>query len=341
MRALRRQSEMTSAATPSPRGLAAARWEGAYGLPRIDRRSVAILLSVYNGESFLTAQLHSFLAQTHHDWTLYWRDDGSNDGSVAQVQDFTEGLDKHRCVAPEGGGTQQITSSFLRLLRAARKGPATYFAFSDQDDVWMPEKMARGVAALAAVPPSQPAVYSAQRILVDSALRWAGEPGPLRRPPGFPQALIQNVMPGCTMMMNRAAADLVLASNPPDAVWHDWWCYIVVAAAGGRIIADPEPAVLYRQHGKNRIGEPRTWWRRGIAALRRGPAPFMRLLRWHVATLQANPDLLPDSARQQLAVIERGLQGSIGARLRALRLPGLVRQTWLETLVFRVWFMIG
>jgi hypothetical protein len=99
--------------------------------------------------------------------------------------------------------------------------------------------------------------------------------------------------------------------------------------------------VLYRQHANNHVGEPRNWLRRGIAALRRGPGPFMRLLRQHVKTLQARSDLLPDPTRRQLAAIADALNGSRVARLRALFLPGLARQTWLETLVFRVWFLVG
>ncbi len=309
--------------------------------PRIRPPSVAILLSMYNGEAFLAPQLRSFLGQTHHDWVLYWRDDGSTDGSVRLVSEFADEVGDARCVFTAGGGCRQITRSFLALLREARAGTAAYYAFSDQDDVWLPDKLARGVAALETVPEGQPALYCAQRIVVDAEMWRTGEPGPLRRPPGFPAALTQNIAPGCTMMLNRAAADLVLASDPPDAVWHDWWCYVIVAAAGGRILADPIATVLYRQHANNHVGERRSFWHRGIAALRRGPGPFMRLLRQHVATLRAHPELLPASARQQITAIADALNGGRLVRVRVLCLPGFVRQTWVETLVFRVWFLLG
>lgn len=341
LRGLRQDSDARVERHPAPGVLSSAARGRIQALPRTGLRSVAILLSAYNGASFLPAQLHSFLAQTHHDWMLYWRDDGSTDDTVRLLRQFEADIGERRCISPPGGGCQHITRSFMTLLREARRDTAAYFAFSDQDDVWLPEKLERGIAALETVPPGQPALYSAQRIIVDNMLTRTGEPGPLRRPPGFPAALTQNIAPGCTMMLNRAAADLILASDPPDTVWHDWWCYVIVAAAGGRIVADSDATVLYRQHGNNRIGEPRSWWRRGIAALRRGPGPYMRLLRQHVATLQGRPELLPDDTRGQLSVIVRGLNGGFGARLRALRLPGFVRQTWLETLVFRVWFMIG
>jgi glycosyltransferase involved in cell wall biosynthesis len=310
-------------------------------VPLAERRLVAILLSVYNGESFLAAQLHSYLSQTHDDWTLHWRDDGSSDASARVIGQFAAEAGDGRCVFQRDAGQRHATRSFLALLRAARTSNARYFAFSDQDDVWLPEKLARGVAALDGVSSAEPALYCAGRILVDENLRRQRVPDELHRPPGFPAALTQNIAPGCTMMLNRAAADLVLASQPPDTTWHDWWCYILVAAAGGHVLIDRATTVLYRQHANNQVGEARNWWHRGIAALRRGPAPVMGLLRQHVATLQARPALLPEATHQQLAAIARGLNGNWIARLRALFLPGFTRQTWLETVVFRVWFLLG
>jgi glycosyltransferase involved in cell wall biosynthesis len=309
--------------------------------PRPEHGNVAILLSTYNGANYLPDQLHSFLAQTHHNWTLIWRDDGSTDNSTDLVRAFARESASGRCRFHDQTGSRQITRSFLSLLAAARHGSSDYFAFSDQDDVWLPDKLARGATALASVPQNQPALYCARRILVDQSLRRKGAPAPLHRHPGFPGALTQNVAPGCTMMLNRAAADIVLSSQPPDTIWHDWWCYVIVAAAGGHILADPTPTVLYRQHDNNWVGEAASWWRRGYAALRRGPGPFMRLFRSHVATLKARPELLPERSRAQLAIIDQALESHRLARVRALFLPGFTRGTWLETFVFWVWFILG
>ena len=299
--------------------------------------TVEVLLSTFNAGGFLSQQLESVWAQDYPDVSVVVRDDGSADGTVEQIEGHLSGRTNARFIVGEHLGAGR---SFLALLSAI--GPeARYAAFCDQDDVWLPEKLARGIAALRSVPASRPALYCARRILVDSQLRRTGEPGPLRHKPGFPSALTQNVAPGCTMILNRAAADLILATEPPDTVWHDWWCYVAVAAAGGAIIVDPAATVLYRQHGANCTGEAQGVWRRGIAALRRGPGAFMRLLRQHVATREARPHLISSDARRQLEIIARGLRGGPTDRVRALRLPGFRRQTWLETLVFWVWFMIG
>lgn len=299
---------------------------------------VAVLLSTYDGAAYLGDQLASLLAQTHADWTLLWRDDGSSDGTEALVAGWARRVGAGRGATIGSGLRLGPTPSFMALLRGAQD--AAYAAFMDQDDVWLPEKLARGVAALAAVPETTPALYCARQILVDAALRQIGISAPIHLS-GFPAALTQNVATGCTVMMNRAASRLVAASEPPATALHDWWSYLVVAAAGGRLIADPEPAVLYRQHAANLMGAPRSQARRAMAALRRGPGVFMHVLRQNIAALCAQPQLVAPENRTVLLRLRSALDRGPPARLAALLTPGLRRQTWQETLLFRLWFMLG
>lgn len=305
---------------------------------------VAVLLSTYDGAPFLGDQLASLLAQTCPDWTLLWRDDGSRDGTPEIMAAWMRGAGRGRGAAVAGpAGRLGPTPSFMALLRAAvaeGRGGADFVAFADQDDVWLPHKLARGADALGAVPPGTPALYCARQMLVDAGLGRIGVSAAIR-PLGFPAALTQNVATGCTVMMNRAAASLVAASEPPPTALHDWWSYLVVAAADGRLIVDPEPAVLYRQHPGNLVGSPPSLARRAVAAARRGPGVFMGVLRANVAALRAQPGLVAARNQPVLDRVHRGLTGGPGARLAALSTPGLHRQTWPETLVFRVWFMIG
>jgi glycosyltransferase involved in cell wall biosynthesis len=302
---------------------------------------VAILLSSYNGEAFLAEQLDSLLAQTHDNWMLFWRDDGSHDGSVGVLEAFAAGPGAGRCVhVASPFGHLGPTGSFLTLLRAAvTQGGFDAVAFADQDDVWLPAKLARGLIALQGT--ALPAIYCARQVLVDAALRRTGVSGLLTRQPGFPASLTQNVATGCTVMLSAAAAGLVARSNPSAASLHDWWCYLLVTAAGGLFLHDDEPVVLYRQHASNFVGAPPSEWRRAWSAIQRGPALFMSVLRQNVAALAAQPDLLSPDARRQVQRLNRALQGGVMRRVGALGLPGLYRQTWSETLLFRVWFLIG
>lgn len=295
---------------------------------------VAVLLSTYNGARWLPEQLASLRAQSHRDWMLYWRDDGSSDDSRAQVRQFggpaVEG--------PEG--RLRATGSFLALLRLALAGPADYFAFADQDDVWLPDKLAHGVAALAASV-DRPALYFCARMLVDAELRPFGRIDAPQPVPPFPAALTQNLAPGCCMMLNRKAAELVDRLPVPEGTWHDWWAYLVVSAYEGTLIAGQDADILYRQHAGNLVGEPAGFWHRFRAAIRRGQGPFMTTFFRHVAVLQSDSARLPARTRAILDQIEAARTGGALKRLRVLFTPGFVRQTWSETALFQLWFLLG
>ena len=306
-----------------------------------DESCVAILLSTFNGERYLAEQLRSFIAQTHGNWRLYWRDDNSTDRSQDMMAAFGGDVACGQCIRLPEDRKLRATGSFLALLGMALRDDASFFAFSDQDDVWLPKKLAHAVAALNQVSPGRPALYCCARRPVDAVLRPIGQCPALRRPPGFPAALTQNVIPGCCMTLNRAAAELILAAGVPDKTWHDWWCYLVVSAGEGLVLVGEEPDILYRQHDGNLVGEPLRFWRRAVAAVRRGRTPFLSLFWSQVVTLQAHSELFPDRTRSVLTAIAEASPGGIFARAKALFIPGLVRQTWIETLVFRLWFLLG
>ncbi len=300
---------------------------------------IAVLLSTFNGARYLPEQLNSLLSQTEPEWQLCWRDDGSTDETVALLQAFAAVLGRERCSSIDTGERRGITASFMQLLRAAP--PATYVAFADQDDVWLPEKLARGAARLAEIPADLPSLYCARQILVDEDLRELRLSSPVLRAPVFPAALTQNIATGCTVMLNQAAVRLIAGSQPPLGSLHDWWCYLVVSAWGGRILVDEVPTVLYRQHRTNAVGAPSSMTRRAFAAVQRGPDVFMQLFRNHVQALQAQPGLLSPEALHELRVIAEALHGGPVRRLRALLLTGLKRQSWQETALFRLWFLLG
>ena len=299
---------------------------------------VAILLSTYNGARYLPAQLESLLEQTVREWVLYWRDDGSRDETVAILETFAARAGAGRCVPVREPGHLGVTGSFMALLRAATPAGLPV-AFADQDDIWLPGKLAQALAALE--PECSPALYCCRQKLVSEDLQPLGESAALLRPPCFPAALTQNIATGCTVVLNPAAAALVARSRPPGGSLHDWWSYLLVTAAGGRVIADPTPMVLYRQHGGNLVGAPRSMAQRARAAIERGPGVFMGVLRQHVTALLAQENLLAPEHAAVLRTLDRGLSDGWLARLRALCVPGLYRQTWQETALFRWWFLIG
>ncbi len=298
---------------------------------------VHILLSTYNGAAFLPAQLRSFTTQDDPNWVLHWRDDGSSDDTAAIMRAFAATCPPGRCVESPGSGPHLgATTSFLTLL--AENIEASAVAFADQDDVWLPQKLKRAAAALRQAG-DKPMLYCARQWLVDAQLQNRRLSVAHGKAPGFPACLTQNIANGNTLVMNQAAVRLVTAVPAPEGTVHDWWSYIVVSACGGQVVFDDEPTVLYRLHKKNLIGAARPLPGRALAALQRGPAIFMTMMRRHADTLAAAPHLLSPEARQSLRVIRSGLHGGMRSRARALLCEGFRRRTWLENILFGYWFL--
>jgi glycosyltransferase involved in cell wall biosynthesis len=304
--------------------------------PAAAARRVTVLLSTYNGVRYLAEQLASLRAQSYDNWRLVWRDDGSSDATVAMMRDFTAAMGPERCVELQDSGPHYgAAESFLKLLHKAAAEP--FIAFADQDDVWLPDKLQNAVMQIEAAG-AGPVLYCARQFLVNHALR-NHRLSAAHRPTGFPACLTQNIANGNTVVMNRQAACLVASIKAPAATVHDWWSYIVVSACGGRVIYDPEPVVLYRQHLKNLVGAQLPTVTRAIAALERGPQIYMTMMRRHAERLHACRDRLTAAAQNDLDLIRGGLAGGFSERLAALRCPGFKRATGLENLLFRIWFL--
>lgn len=286
---------------------------------------VTVLMALYQGAGFLGAQLDSIAAQ-NQPWRLIVADDGSTDAGPAIVEDFAA-AHPGRVTLTRGPGAG-AAANFRALLGVV--GPdVPYAALSDQDDVWRPEKLSRAVAALQALPhPAVPALYCSRVTICDRDLRPIGLSRLPQRSPSFRHALVQNLVQGNTVVLNRAALDLVGAAGPRTGpvVMHDWWLYQLVTGAGGQVIHDPTPSLAYRQHGANVVGANDGPAAR-LASLRRMLAGRHR--DWSRANLGAldavRPLLTPDNRR--LLEDFRALTGPGPLRrLSALRRGGFYRQ---------------
>lgn len=302
--------------------------------------SVAILMATYNGADRLREQLDSYLAQTHFPSLLLVSDDGSTDDTETIVRAFAA---QHPALPVEfhHGPRKGAAQNFLSLLRRV---PDTIdmVALSDQDDVWLPEKLHRGVQALAKAPAAETCLlYCGRSWECDEDLSNRRLSRGLKRPAGFRHALVQNLAGGNTMILNRAGLDLVQAASleARKIIVHDWWLYQLISGAGGGIIFDNAPLLLYRQHSNNLIGA-----NRGLLA----KAKRIRMLltghfrHWNTVNIRAltasGHRLTPENRRiletfaasrngtllQRLAMLWRtgvyrqGLQGSISLYLAAL-----------------------
>jgi hypothetical protein len=200
-------------------------------------------------------------------------------------------------------------------------------AFCDQDDIWLPDKTSAAAEALAPYG-DRPALYCARTLIVDEG-GAALHPSPcFRRPPTFRNALVQSIGGGNTMVLNRAAHQLLReAARRTDFVSHDWFSYLVVTGAGGAVVYSPEPRVRYRQHGGNLVGS-----NRGLGPWldRLGEAFRGRFTSWNdrnLAALEACRPLLTPDAIETMERFARARRRSLLAGAVGLAHSGVYRQT--------------
>jgi glycosyltransferase involved in cell wall biosynthesis len=191
---------------------------------------VAILMGTFNGAAFLPEQLDSLAAQTHADWRLWASDDGSADATVDILRQYQRVWrpDRLRILKGPCRGGQY---NFLEL--AARDDlDADYYAWSDQDDLWLPFKLSRVLEQLFPLGQDRPAIYCGRTILTNER----GEDYALstllnHRLPSFANALLQNICGGNTIVFNRPARALIAAGAKLEPVMHDWWAYLIVSGS--------------------------------------------------------------------------------------------------------------
>jgi glycosyltransferase involved in cell wall biosynthesis len=224
--------------------------------------SFAILLGTFNGARFLPSQLRSFENQTLSDWRLIASDDGSTDATLPMLSEFRA---KHgpSKVEIRNGPARGFVANFLSLA-CDRSVAADYYAFSDQDDVWDPDKLSRALSWLKQVSPGVPALWCGRTWLIGEDGRSTGCSPLFKLKPSFRNALVQSIAGGNTMVFNAAAREqLVFCGDQVQVPSHDWWLYLITTAAGGVVRYDPIPTVHYREHPENIVGSNLGWGKRG------------------------------------------------------------------------------
>lgn len=301
--------------------------------------AVEILLATHDGERWLADQVRSIREQTHRDWRLVLCDDASRDGTVALARELAS-EDDRIVVTERSEPAGSAARSFLDLIAGSR---ARYVMLADQDDVWLPRKVEQTLETMLALEaglgPDVPALVHTDLTVVDADLAVL-EPSLVHSQlldterTRLASIVTQNPVTGCTVMVNRALADLV--APPFDGVaMHDWWLAVIAAAFGGIAFVDI-PTVLYRQHGRNTVGarSARTLRYKVARALdREGVVSSLRVSYAQAATfLERYADrLTPDQVALLGAAASMPERGKL-ARLATLRRHGL----WKNTLVKRV-----
>lgn len=217
--------------------------------------TVAVLMSTYNGEKYIREQLDSIFAQENVVVKLFVRDDGSKDGTVDILREYAQ---KYPIEIILDGENVRPGESFMRLVYKYADEPGIeYYAFADQDDIWLPKKLCTAIYKLNEAGSFIPALYSSNQYIYSNGVnKGVRHKEPQRT--DLISHMTKNTIAGCTYVFNKALAQLVAIVDRPDARilryrLHDAWL-MLVAITCGKIFYDEESYMLYRIHDENTVG---------------------------------------------------------------------------------------
>lgn len=210
--------------------------------------TVATVLPTYNGSAFLLEQLESIARQSRLPDELIVRDDASTDQTLDIAAKFA-------AAAPFPVRVHQNRTNIglaenLRALVAECSADVVFFC--DQDDIWLPYKIEQTLAEFtsgvdAVLGDSRP--FDSVTGKLGPRTVWETIHGGLPDP-DLRALARRNFAAGHNLAVRRSA---LATASWPAGVWVDCWIGMVFAARGSLALV-PEPMVLYRQHGSNRIG---------------------------------------------------------------------------------------
>lgn len=295
-------------------------------------KNVTIVMGLHDAGPALSAQLDSYLEQAWPDWDLLVGDDGATAQDLAVLDRFQQKAGRlgHK-IDIRQGPRRGFASNYLKML-CDLPSYTDFVALSDQDDVWLAPKLDHAVRALAGL--EGPGLYCGARLIWDPLRDTRKLSRTLRREPSFRNALVENIACGNTIVLNRAALHLIQCSNDvTDAIpFHDWWIYLLISGAGGQIIYDPVPHVLYRQHAGNALGAGEAGWNWIRARKDVAGGVYLDRLERNLMALTALRGLLTPDHRDLLDRFNAARLARLPQRLRLIAGLGLYRQDALSQL---------
>lgn len=304
----------------------------------MDKKKVLVLLSTYNGQDYLKEQIDSILNQkTLHQVDLMIRDDGSTDGTIEILKEYEKEMPSRIKVYYEHN--VGYLNSFFDLIKKAEG--YDYYALSDQDDVWLEEKIDVAVAQCEECSGEEPLLYGSSSFLVNDHLEVMGETQKNLKGITWDNVLIQNIFPGHTQVFNDALCRILKADIDCTRIYvHDFWI-TYVALLFGRTIFDNQSHTLYRQHGTNTVGFGKNsieWIGERLKRIRN--SDNRKIAAQIHYFYEKYEDVMTEELKKKIAAFIQA-QDSFMHRLSYLRVTSLYRQKDFETLLFKILYLLG
>jgi len=306
--------------------------------------SVCILLCTHNGEQYLDQQIESIMQQKFTNWVICASDDGSVDGTKSILKKYQNriGKDKfHIFDGPKRGYPHNF-----KFAATALKQHFDFYAFSDQDDIWLPHKLDLATKVLmggqnAGDLPSTPMLYASVTNIVDKTNQFLRR-STIRRSPSFAHSLVENISGGNTMVFNRTLWELFTGlPDQIDLTAHDWTVYQLVSGAGGIVHYDTQPSINYRQHDHNQLGTKFSLRGKADRLFRFFNLTYKREIDININALITQEKYITPFHQNALKQFQAFRQGSMVYRLRFIFNSKFIRTSFLENMILKLGNVFG
>lgn len=306
---------------------------------------VLVMMSTYNGELYIEEQIESILIQEEVEVHIAIRDDGSEDRTVRILTQYAHEYPLTFTLFHEKN--IGVKKSFFELIKHADEN-YDYYAFCDQDDVWLPNKLLRAIQSInSSVDVNTPVLYCSSTQMVDQKLSpisiWPEQP---KKESSIYNALIENICVGCTSVLNAKGFRMIRDTPPTDInkiIMHDWWIYLATSAFG-KVIFDSTPSILYRQHQNNVLGGASDSillkWKKRLIRYFKGQNHFI-LTQQAVEFRKVFLEKLDQKHLVQLDRFIKYSNSSFLKRISYVLTTRLYRQSTIDNLIFKLIFIAG
>lgn len=218
---------------------------------------VLVLMTTFNGDLFIIEQIESILNQVDVNVDLHIYDDCSYDNTIEIIKDFkktnpTKKIQVNVNKKPSGSAAINFLNSLLDLKHKSILGEYDYIALSDQDDIWLPNKLTKAIFRLE----KNYDLYCSNLQLFDT---YNDRKTSIKK--SFPQKkfdhLFEGGSAGCTYVMRINTANTVLdyyekiLHNTWEFFSHDWFIYFVSRVNSLKVFIDSDSFIKYRIHSSN------------------------------------------------------------------------------------------
>ncbi len=224
------------------------------GKAKVEQDRIDILMATYNGERYIPEQINSILGQTHQNFRLIISDDGSTDATMEILTQYAK--QDTRIILYRQKENLGYVKNFEFLLTKVK---SKYYMLSDQDDVWLPQKVEKSLETLKRE--KVDLVYGDLEV-VDENLNtiypsfndYMRLTRKIEKCHDYKVQYLYNTVTGCTLLSKKKFLDYILPiPTVSKYMLHDYWIALMVSIYG-KTYCMKETYIRYRQHGNNQVG---------------------------------------------------------------------------------------